>query len=98
MKSQLLLICLAGLFPALCTADWIPTGSLTAAREGHTAVLLADGRLMVIGGTAAITTAYSFAHDGRTEKQRGTLRSGSARLDSHRFASSAAPRLHRYAA
>ena len=65
MKSQLLLICLAVLFPALCSADWIPTGSLTAAREGHTAVLLADGRLMVIGGTAAITTEYSFTHDGR---------------------------------
>jgi hypothetical protein len=65
MNSHLSAICLVLAVPALSPADWIPSGSLTQAREGHTAVLLADGRLLVIGGTAAVTTDYSFGYDHR---------------------------------
>ena len=32
------------------TGTWITTGSLTTARYGHTATLLSDGRVLVVGG------------------------------------------------
>lgn len=46
------------------TGRWTPTGSLREARSGHSATLLADGRVLVAGGEAV-----------RSAQTNGTLRS-----------------------
>jgi hypothetical protein len=43
--------------------QWGPTGDMTSSREGHTAAVLADGRVMVAGGLAGgepVTTAETY--------------------------------------
>ena len=36
--------------PTIGESSWVPTASLAVAREGHTATLLADGKVLVAGG------------------------------------------------
>lgn len=71
----------AGLGLALCTfgsigpvtfaapgAIWLPTGSLSESRSGATSTLLADGRVLVIGGLGAdeASTATAELYDAAT--------------------------------
>ncbi len=40
------------------SGTWSTTGSMTTARNGHTATLLADGRVLVVGGLSASAEIY----------------------------------------
>jgi hypothetical protein len=44
--------------PALPMAAFAPTGSMTVARDGHTATLLLDGRVLIAGGGSASAELY----------------------------------------
>ncbi|GMT96376.1 hypothetical protein KH5H1_04950 [Corallococcus caeni] len=41
------------------TGEWSATGALSTGRHGHSAVLLTDGRVMVIGGSVGVTALSS---------------------------------------
>jgi len=43
------------------TAIWSPADSMTVTRFGHTATLLADGRILVVGGFSSDAVASSAA-------------------------------------
>jgi len=45
------------------TGTWSPTGSLPAARYGHTATLLPDGDVLVSNGTASVDVPFVMAQD-----------------------------------
>ena len=51
---------------------WTSTGSMSNAREGHTATLLADGRVLVVGGGAG-ATAEIYDPSTRTWTATGNL-------------------------
>ena len=40
------------------SATWIPTGSLPVAKRDHTATLLNNGKVLIVGGTAATVELY----------------------------------------
>ncbi len=44
--------------PAPVSAAWLPTGIMVQARRGHTATLLLDGRVLIVGGTATTAELY----------------------------------------
>ncbi len=71
------------------TPGFIPTGSMTTARDAHTATLLSDGRVLIAGGLDAATEDVASAelYDPKT----GTF--SSDRLDDYRSLG-----LHRHAA
>src|SRR5437660_636859 len=59
-------------------ATWSPTGDLTTARAGQQAVLLLDGRSLVVGGSqnnqsTALASAEIFDPDAGTWSSGGTL-------------------------
>src|ERR671926_361150 len=57
---------------------WRPTGSLTATRAGHTATLLADGSVLVVGSTerTAATTAEVYDPVAGTWRAVGSMSDG----------------------
>ncbi len=60
------------------TARWIPTGSLNIARSGHTATLLQNGKVLVVGGSGD-TSAEVYDPATRAWSVTGSLRR--ARVD-----------------
>jgi len=53
------LFTLLPVFPTLAAAQfatWTPTGSMAVARVGHTATLLPDGDVLIVGGSSTTTT------------------------------------------
>lgn len=63
-------------YPAILDPRWTTTGSLVTARQGHTATLLANGKVLVAGGSAGTTTLASaelFDPNTRTWAMTGSL-------------------------
>ena len=48
-------------YPALLDPRWTTTGSMTTARQGHTATVLSTGKVLVVGGTSNGSTALASA-------------------------------------
>lgn len=68
--------------PAPTTAGWQPTGNLTTPRTGHTAVRLADGRVLVTGGLAQNSTGVTNTaeiYDPRSGQWTATAPMGTAK-------------------
>ena len=53
MRWLFLLICLSN--TAWAQGRWKPVGALSQARDGHTATLLNDGRVLIVGGIGSYT-------------------------------------------
>ncbi len=51
----------AVVYPALLDPLWGTTGSMSTARQGHTATTLSTGKVLVVGGTSNGTTALASA-------------------------------------
>jgi len=61
------------------SGTWTPTGSLGAERNGHTATLLPDGKVLVAGGDSSGTAAELFDPAAGTWSATGSLNSARAR-------------------
>ena len=58
------------------TGQFTPTGSMSVARDNHTASLLADGRVLMVGGGSGMTSAEIYDPKTGTFSRTGSLRSG----------------------
>ena len=56
----MVLLILAAVLPytALAAGTWIPTASFTTARQGHTATLLPNGKVLLAGGYSIQSSSY----------------------------------------
>ena len=62
--------------PSVHPAAWMATGNMLEAREGHTATLLADGRVLVAGGysgSTILTTAEIYDPERRSWTATGKM-------------------------
>jgi hypothetical protein len=65
--------------PALAgsSGTWTITGSLNTARDGHTATLLPNGRVLVAGGNAFVNNSFViFSSNGVIQPRRRHLDKG----------------------
>jgi hypothetical protein len=61
-------------------ATWTATGKMTEARSGHTAILLLDGRVLVVGGGAAVAGANDYTSAELYDPGTGTWTSTGSML------------------
>jgi hypothetical protein len=63
-------------YPAVLDPRWTTTGSMTTARQGHTATLLSTGKVLVVGGssgTSALATAELYDRTTGTWAATGSM-------------------------
>jgi N-acetylneuraminic acid mutarotase len=63
-------------FAFAASGTWAPTGAMRSARDGHTATILANGKILVAGGTnngAALTSAELYNPTAATWASTGSM-------------------------
>ena len=84
-------------YPAVLDPRWTTTGSMTIARQEHTATLLSTGRVLVAGGRSSTTATTSLASAELFDRTSGTWAATASMTGARRLHTAVAARHHRAA-
>ena len=76
MMAAVMLIIAMNAMAFAASGTWSPTGTMRSARDGHTATILANGKILVAGGTnngVALTSAELYNRATRTWASTGSM-------------------------